>query len=81
VRADRTVFTLSDLPAPDTKRWTIGRKAAVVEAVRGGLITIEDARLRYTLTTEEFNSWLIAIERFGTPGRRCKASADARQQG
>src|SRR5215470_7679618 len=34
---DSSPLTISDLPAPGTKRWVIRRKAEVVAAVRGGL--------------------------------------------
>ena len=37
-----TALTLDDLPAPDTKRWVIRRKAEVVAAVRGGLLSLDN---------------------------------------
>jgi len=61
---------LADLPPADTKRWVIRRKAQVVAAVHGGLITLEEACRRYTLTVEEFLSWQRAIESYGIPGLR-----------
>ena len=61
---DGEVLTLDSLPPPNTKRWVIRRKAEVVAAVRGGLISLEEACLRYTLSTEEFISWQRAIEQF-----------------
>ncbi len=67
---DGTPLTLNDLPPPSTKRWVIRRKAEVVAAVRGGLLTLEEACERYTLTVEEFLSWQKAIEQFGLPGLR-----------
>src|SRR5438105_13060223 len=39
------------------------RKAEVVAAVRGGLLSLEEACSRYTLTVEEFLSWQYSIER------------------
>lgn len=63
-------LTRADLPPADTKRWVIRRKAEVVSAVRGGLISFEEACTRYTLTKEEFQSWMEAIDRFGLPGLR-----------
>lgn len=63
-------LTIKDLPPPDTKRWVIRRKAEVVAAVRGGLISLEDACTRYTLSVEEFLSWQRAIDRNGLPGLR-----------
>ena len=79
VRGDRTVFTLGDLPAPGTRRWTMRRKAEIVEAVRGGLITVEDARLRYKLTAEEFLSWQRAFERAGTSGLNARRARNDRR--
>ena len=67
---DGSPLTLSDLPPPTTKRWVIRRKAEVVVAVRGGLLSLEDACKRYTLTVEEFLAWQRAIERHGLPGLR-----------
>ena len=33
---------LDELPPPNTKRWVIRRKAAVVAAVKNGVITLDD---------------------------------------
>lgn len=63
-------ITMDSLPAPDTKRWVIRRKAAVVAAVRGGLLTLAEACERYTLSVEEFLSWQQAIEHHGVAGLR-----------
>ena len=65
---DGNPLTLDDLPPPTTTRWVIRRKAEVVAAVRGGLLTQEDACARYSLTSEEFDSWRKAIEKHGLPG-------------
>ena len=62
--------TLEDLPSANTRRWVARRKATVVTAVRSGLITLEDACRRYTLSVEEYLSWERAIERYGLPGLR-----------
>ena len=42
-------LTLADLPAPETKRWVVRRKAEVVAAVNGGLLTLDEALARYGL--------------------------------
>jgi hypothetical protein len=63
-------ITLASLPPPDTKRWVIRRKAIVVAAVRGGLLTLAEACERYTLSVEEFLSWQQAIEHHGVAGLR-----------
>lgn len=67
---DGSPLTVADLPAPDTRRWVIRRKAEVVAAVRGGLLSLEEACNRYTLTVEEFLAWQKAIDRHGLAGLR-----------
>jgi hypothetical protein len=67
---DGSPLTLADLPPPNTKRWVIRRKAEVVAAVRGGLLSLDEACRRYTLTVEEFLAWQRAIDRFGLAGLR-----------
>ena len=59
-----------DLPPPNTKRWVVRRKAAVVAAVRVGRITMQEALQRYQLTEEEFLSWQRTFEAHGLPGLR-----------
>jgi hypothetical protein len=59
-----------ELPAPDTRRWVVRRKAVVVQAVRSGAITLQEACRRYSLSVEEFIAWQRAIERHGIPGLR-----------
>ena len=59
-----------DLPPPNTRRWVVRRKAAVVTAVRAGRITLEEALQRYQLTEEEYRSWERAFEQHGLPGLR-----------
>jgi uncharacterized protein DUF1153 len=45
------------LPSPGSERWTPRRKAAVIEGVRQGLLTIEQACERYNLTIDEYRAW------------------------
>ena len=59
-----------DLPPPNTRRWVVRRKAAVVTAVRSGRIILEEALRRYQLTEEEYRSWERAFEQHGLPGLR-----------
>jgi hypothetical protein len=59
-----------DLPSPDTKRWVVRRKAIVVQAVRTGVISLQEACRRYNLSVEEFLAWQRAIDRHGVPGLR-----------
>ena len=75
---DGSPLTISDLPAPGTRRWVIRRKAEVVAAVRGGLLSLEEACERYTLTVDEFLSWQRSIDRYGLPGLRATRIQDYR---
>ena len=76
IRPDKVIgplgepLTLDTLPPPDTTRWVVRRKAEVVAAVNGGLLTIEEVCERYGLTVEEFAGWQRAIDRSGMPGLR-----------
>jgi hypothetical protein len=63
-------LTLADLPLPDTKRWVIRRKAEIVAAIRGGLLSLEEACSRYNLSPAEILSWQRCIDRFGIAGLR-----------
>ena len=63
-------LTLRDLPPGDTERWVIRRKAEVVAAVRGGLLSLDDACERYRLTNEEFIGWQQSIDQHGLAGLR-----------
>ena len=67
---DGSPLTLSNLPPSDTRRWVVRRKAEVVAAVRGGLLSLEEACNRYTLTVEEFLAWQQLIDRHGILGLR-----------
>lgn len=68
----------SDLPPPDTKRWVMRRKAEVVAGVRSGLISLEEACRRYTLSVEEFLSWQRLIDSHGVRGLRATRLQDYR---
>ena len=63
-------LTLRDLPSPKSSRWVIRRKAEVVAAVHGGLLSLDEACGMYALTLEEFLSWETALNHFGLPGLR-----------
>ena len=63
-------LTLETLPPANTRRWVVRRKAEVVAAVNGGLLTIDEVLDRYDLTLEEFASWQRAVDRSGMQGLR-----------
>ncbi len=77
---DGSPLTIADLPTPETKRWVMRRKAEVVAAVRGGLLSLEEACSRYTLSVDEFLSWQRSIEQRGLPGLRSTHLQQYRQK-
>ena len=76
---ERRIVRIEDLPPPGIKRWVIRRKAEVVAAVRGGLLSLEEACSRYTLTVEEFLSWQYSIDQHGLAGLRTTRIQQYRQ--
>ena len=73
-RVDRAIgpsgkpITFEDLPPPTTRRWVARRKAELVAAVRGGIISLEDACARYQLFVEEFRYQCLSLTlRFTSP--------------
>jgi hypothetical protein len=62
---DGSPLTLADLPDGKTRRWAVMCKAQVVAAVRGGLLSLEDACSRYRLTVDEFLNWQQSIDSHG----------------
>ena len=75
---DAAPKSIEELPPPGTRRWVIRRKAEVVAGVRAGLISIEEACKRYSLSVEEFLSWQRAIDRHGLRGLRTTRIQDYR---
>ena len=67
---DGSPLSVSDLPPPNAGRWVVRRKAIVVAAVRGGLLSIEEACARYNLSVDEYLSWQTAVDRHGLAGLR-----------
>lgn len=63
-------LTLDSLPPPGTTRWVVRRKAEVVAAVAGGLLSLDEVCQRYGLSLEEFAGWQRSVERSGMPGLR-----------
>jgi hypothetical protein len=63
-------LTRETLPPADTTRWVVRRKAQVVSAVVGGLLTADEACTRYGLSLEEFVGWQRAVNLAGLPGLR-----------
>ncbi len=66
----RNQMMLKELPPPDTKRWVISRKAAVVAAVKNEAIALDEVCRRYDISAEEFLTWQEMIEKHGVRGLR-----------
>lgn len=62
------VITPVDLPSPATVRWTPNKKAIVVRAVRGGLISLQEALDRYGMIEREFLIWEQGLKDDGVGG-------------
>ncbi len=64
------VLTRENLPPSNTARWVASRKAQVVAAVQGGLLTIDEVLSRYNLSLAEFYGWQRAMDQAGVSGLR-----------
>jgi hypothetical protein len=60
---------LPELPLP-SERWTVRRKAAIIEAVRGGWMPIEEACRVYNISVDEFLAWERDLDRNGVSSLR-----------
>jgi hypothetical protein len=77
---DGKSLSLDRLPSPSTKRWMARKKAEVVAAVEGGLLTLDEALSRYSLSLEEFAAWQRWAERAGIPALRATKSQQYRAE-
>ncbi len=62
--------TATELPAADTKRWVISRKAQVLDAIRDGVLSRAEACARYNISEAELRLWERAVACAGVPGLR-----------
>ena len=58
------------LPPSDTVRWVPSRKAAVLNAINDGRISVNEACDRWRLSIEEIQLWQRAMSKVGEPGLR-----------
>jgi len=63
-------LNLADLFPPGTSRWVPRRKAEIIAAIKGGMLTFEDACKRYNLGAEELLSWQRSVQKHGLRGLR-----------
>jgi Protein of unknown function (DUF1153) len=78
VGPDGAPLSLADLPPAGATRWVVRRKAMVVAAVRGGLLSIGAACERYQLTMDEFMSWQRSLDEHGMMALRVTRAQDYR---
>lgn len=67
------------LPPATTKRWVPRRKAEVLAAIAGGILTLDEACERYSLTVEELSSWQRLFQHGGVKGLRATRVMDYRE--
>jgi hypothetical protein len=76
---DGRVMTRADLPEPGTERWVASRKAAVVRALRHGLMSRDEAIAAYGLSEEELDAWRDAVDQHGEAALKATALQRYRQ--
>ncbi|TFH50821.1 MAG: DUF1153 domain-containing protein [Lysobacterales bacterium] len=64
------LLTVDSLPPPDTVRWVAKRKAQVISAIRGGLISRQEACDRYGISVDELISWENLLDEYGPKALR-----------
>jgi hypothetical protein len=62
---DAKPSTLRDLPSSLAVKWTVRRKAAVIHSVHSGLLSRDEASVRFALSSEEFRSWEVMFDGLG----------------
>jgi hypothetical protein len=72
-------LTLASLPSPNA-RWVARRKAEVVIAVSGGILTMAEACQRYGISTEEFLDWERAYQRGGIRWLRTRCRSHTKSE-
>lgn len=66
----RAATLLGRLPPPDTVRWVVRRKADVLAAIAGGVLSRSEACERYKISGEELDLWQRSVDAAGVPGLR-----------
>ena len=69
-------LTRADLPVPGRLRWCARRKAEVVAAVEGGLLSTASACALYALSLDELLSWQRTLARYGLRGLQIRALSE-----
>lgn len=72
-------LTVDMLPKPGTQRWVMRRKAELVAAVEGGLLSLNELLRRYRVAPGEYEAWKDAVAKFGMRGLRITRVQDYRE--
>ncbi len=72
-------LTVDTLPPADTTRWVPRRKAQVVCAIRGGLISRQEACDRYGISDAELGYWEKLLYDHGVGALRVTSTQRYRQ--
>lgn len=75
---DGSILTPVNLPSDNHVRWSPRRKAEIVAAIRGGLLSVQEASVRYQLSSEELLNWAQAYDRDGLRGLTTRRRSIAR---
>ena len=70
----RDVRSRDALPKGHAIHWVAKRKAQVVQAVRRGVLSLDEACRRYMLSFEEFLEWQRAFSADGVNGLKARRS-------
>ena len=71
---------IDDLPSSSTTHWVSRRKAEVLAAIDGGLLSQSEACARYRLSVAELAAWRRSIDRAGIPGLRVTRTQEYRDR-
>jgi transposase-like protein len=67
---DNKTDRIIELPPANTTRWIARRKIQIVEAIKKGVLDVEEACQKYALTEEELASWQRLADKHGQDGLR-----------
>ena len=70
--------TEAALPPARQQRWSAGKKAQVLAAIKDGTLSLEEACRHYSLTAEELQSWHVSFAADGVAGLKMTRLAERR---
>jgi hypothetical protein len=79
VLPDGTKLNRSNLPPKNTVRWVASRKLIIVQAVKHGLLSKDEACQDYDLSSEELESWIKHSKAHGPSALKVTAIPKYRQ--